>query len=74
MKLKDLQDLKQKPAAELHKLLRESEHKLSGLMFDLRQGKLKNGLEVRNLRKYIARLQTFLRAAELAAVSPSINH
>lgn len=67
MKLKDIQNLRQKSIAELEKLLIESRLKMSSSLFDLRQGKLKNGVEIKNLRKYIARIQTFLRADQLAA-------
>lgn len=69
MKRKEIQDLKQKPVAELRKLLKESQQKSISLMFDLRQGKLKNGMDVVKARKYIAILQTLIRASELASLT-----
>lgn len=60
MKRREVQELKNKPAGELHKLLRESREKLRILKFDLAAGKVKDLRELRSLRKDIARIQTFI--------------
>jgi len=60
MKKREIQELKNKPVPELHKLLRESREKLRLLKFDLAAGKVKDIREIRSLRKDIARIQTFI--------------
>lgn len=69
MKRKTLQELREKPAAELHKLLKEDRERLRTLRFDLAAGKVKNVREIRSLRKDIARLLTFLRSGRGKNVS-----
>lgn len=61
MKLKERQELKIKPEAELEKMLKEQREKLRTLRFDLVAGKVKNVGELRNVRKQIARLITFIQ-------------
>jgi len=61
MKRKDIQALKEKPMAELEKLLHESRRTLLRLRFDLKAGKLKDIDEMRKVKKTIARILTFLR-------------
>ncbi|RJQ29568.1 50S ribosomal protein L29 [Candidatus Parcubacteria bacterium] len=63
MKRRALEELKQKPAAELEKLLKEHREHLRILKFDLAAGKVKNAQEFRETRKTIARLYTLLRNA-----------
>lgn len=60
MKKKSIQELKNKPKAELLKLLKEARERLRSLRFDLEAGKVKNVAELRKLKKDIARLLTFL--------------
>lgn len=60
MKRKEIQELKNKPVLELHKLLGEGREKLRLLKFDLAAGKVKDIQEIRSLRKDIARIQTFI--------------
>lgn len=60
MKLKEIQELKNKPAAELEKMLKESRDKLRVLKFDLEAGKVKDVAELRQVKRNIARMQTFL--------------
>ena len=60
MKLKEIQELKNKSLGELTSLLQESREKLRVLKFDLAAGKVKDVAEIRELRKKIARIQTFL--------------
>lgn len=64
MKKKELQELKNKPTAELTRLARDGAEKLRGLRFDLAAGKVKNVNELRVLRKNLARMQTFVRERE----------
>ncbi|TSC82031.1 MAG: 50S ribosomal protein L29 [Parcubacteria group bacterium Gr01-1014_20] len=60
MKLKEVQELKIKPVAELEKLLKESREKLRVLRFDLVAGKVKDVAELRSVKRNIGRIQTFL--------------
>ncbi len=60
MKLKEIQELKIKPVAELEKLLKESREKLRVLRFDLVAGKVKDVAELRSVKRNIGRIQTFL--------------
>lgn len=64
MKLKELQDLKNKGVGELENLLAEKRKKLHELNLDLAAGKVKNIAELREVKKYIARVLTFLRATK----------
>ncbi|RJP44595.1 50S ribosomal protein L29 [Candidatus Parcubacteria bacterium] len=63
MKRKEVEELKRKPPAELEKLLRESRERLRILRFDLAAGKVKNTRELQDVRKYVARIETFLRTS-----------
>lgn len=67
MKKRDITQLKMKPAAEMQKLIKESEEKLRKLRFDLAAGKVKNVAELRNIKKIIARMRTFIREQALAS-------
>lgn len=60
MKKKDIEQLKNKPVAELKKLLGERKEKLWQLRRDLTVGKVKNIREIRKIRKSIARILTFI--------------
>ncbi len=60
MKKNEIEELKNKPPAELDKLLRDGRKKLHSLRFDLAAGKVKNIAEIRELKKDIARVLTFL--------------
>lgn len=61
MKRRELQELKNKPIAELSHLVREGAEKLRSLRFDLAAGKVKNVNELRALRKNLARMRTFMK-------------
>jgi ribosomal protein L29 len=63
MKKREIQELKNKPLAELEKLFREGRERLRVLKFDLAAGKVKDVRELRDLRKNIARLLTFMKDA-----------
>ncbi len=63
MKSKEkISDLKKLGKAELSTQLKEKEEKQGRLLFDLHSGKLKNIREIREIRKDIARIFTFLNA------------
>lgn len=62
MKHKEVQELKNRPAQELEKLLRDGRERLRSLKFNLAAGKVKNVGEVTELKKNIARMLTFLNS------------
>ncbi len=64
MKKREIQDLKNKPVAELHAMIKEGRARMHTLQFDLAAGKVKDVKELRSLRKDIARALTFIRQAE----------
>jgi large subunit ribosomal protein L29 len=53
-------DLKNKTESELQKILKEKREKLRELRFTLATGKLKNPSEIKEIKKDIARILTFL--------------
>ena len=61
MKKSDIQKLKGKGRAESEKDLVESRERLGSLIFDLASGKVKNNSEIREMKKRIARILSFLR-------------
>lgn len=61
MKTKDIQTLKIKPVPELQKMLADDRKKLRDLQFDLTAGKVKNVAQIRELKKNIARIITFIK-------------
>lgn len=61
MKKKDIQDLKVKSEAELHRLIKEDGEKLRALRFDLAAGKVKNVKALHEMKKSIARAKTFIQ-------------
>ena len=60
MKRKDIQELKMRPAEELRHLVGEANEKLRTLRFDLAAGKVKDISEIKDLKKKVARMKTFL--------------
>lgn len=60
MKKKQIQELKNKPEAELCKDLLSLREKLSKLQFDLKAGKVKNIREIQETKKHIARIMTII--------------
>ena len=61
MKRDDIQKLKAKTGMELEKDLTDSRERLGVLTFDLASGKVKNAAEIRDIKKRIARILTFLK-------------
>ncbi len=60
MKKKKLQEFRNKSGGELEKDLAENRERLSRLMFDLAQGKVKNIREIQEIKKTIARILTIM--------------
>ena len=60
MKRKEVEELKNKPLAELEKMLKDGRSRLRVLKFDLKAGKVKDVAELRSLRKDLARVLTFM--------------
>ena len=60
MKKKDIQELKRRPAEELKHLIKESNETLRKLRFDLAAGKVKDISGIRELKKKVARIKTFI--------------
>ncbi|HBU69791.1 MAG TPA: 50S ribosomal protein L29 [Elusimicrobia bacterium] len=61
MKAKIWQEMKNLSATELEAKLRESEEKLFRLKFKHTTTPLKNPLEIRSLRKVVAKLKTLIK-------------
>jgi len=61
MKSKDIQQLKKKSLPDLRKELKERQDKLWQLKNDLASGKVKNIREIRDAKKTVARLKTFIK-------------
>lgn len=60
MKKKEIQELKHRPAEELVHLIKDSNEKLRVLRFDLAAGKVKDITEIKELKKKVARIKTFI--------------
>lgn len=60
MKSRELQELKNKPRAELEKDLKSFRERLSQLKFDLAAGKVKNIREIKATKKTIAVILTLM--------------
>ena len=60
MKTKEIQELKNKPDEELAHLIHEGNEKLRTLRFDLAAGKVKDISEIKELKKKVARMKTFI--------------
>lgn len=61
MKKKEIQELKNRPIAELMKMAKDGRERLRMLKFDLAAGKVKDVKEIRSLKKDVARALTFIR-------------
>ncbi len=60
MKKKEIQELKNKPLVELEKLAREYREKLRTLQFDFAAKKLQNVMTLKEAKKDLARVLTFI--------------
>jgi ribosomal protein L29 len=65
MKKKDIQDFKNKPDAELMRIVKDTNDELRTLRFDLAAGKVKDISKIREAKKAIARAQTFLQERKM---------
>jgi ribosomal protein L29 len=61
MKRKEIENLKAKSSADLQKQLKENEELLSSSKFDLASGKVKNIFLIKETKKTIARIKTFIK-------------
>jgi large subunit ribosomal protein L29 len=61
MKRKDIQELKLRSEAELLRLVHDAGERLRALRFDLAAGKVKDISEIREVKKSIARMKTFIK-------------
>jgi large subunit ribosomal protein L29 len=60
MKKNEIQELKMRPVEELSRMVREANERLRTLRFDLAAGKVKDESEIRELKKKVARMKTFI--------------
>jgi len=60
-----ISELKQKPEAELQRILSEDRKKLGQFRLDLASGKVKDIRGIRQIKKEIARILTLLRSFSL---------
>lgn len=65
MKRKEIENLKAKSISGLQKQLKENEELLSSSKFDLAAGKVKNIFLIKDTKKTIARLKTFIKEKTL---------
>ena len=63
---KKKEDLKQSTVADLQNKLEDAHQELFNLRFQRATGQLKNPARMREVRKNIARIHTYLRQRELA--------
>lgn len=69
MKNKEVKQLKTKPGEELKKMLSEQTEKLWALKESLLNGKVKNVKEIRDVKKGIARILTFIAEKQVNEIS-----
>ncbi len=60
MKKSEIKELKVRPASELARMVRETNEALRTLRFDLAAGKVKDESEIKELKKKVARMKTFI--------------
>lgn len=64
MKKNNLQELRNKPLAELEKSIKDSREKVRSMKFDLAAGKVKNVKELKKIKKEVARMLTIIKEGE----------
>lgn len=62
MKKKEFQELKNKPVAELNKMMSDFKERLWNVKNDLLRGKVKNIQEMKTIKKDIARIMTIVNS------------
>ena len=70
MKAKERENLRTHSAVELRAELTQTKEKLFRLKFKHGVAPAKNPLELRNLRRHVARLETWIRQKQTAAPAP----
>jgi ribosomal protein L29 len=60
MKKKEIQELKNRPVDELDHMANAANEKLRALSFDLAAGKVKDISQIRELKRKVARIKTFI--------------
>jgi len=70
MKSKDKENLRNHSAAELQAELTQTKEKMFRLKFKHSVAPAKNPLEVRNLRRHVARLETWIQQKATPAAEP----
>ena len=63
MKKNDIQKMSKKTVADLTKDLASSREEVRGLKFELASGKVKNIVKIKEAKKKIARIMTFMKQA-----------
>jgi large subunit ribosomal protein L29 len=64
MKKRAFNEFKEKPMVEIEKEIATLRERLRGLKFDLAAGKVKNAKEVREVKRSIAQLLTFVNESK----------
>ena len=64
MKKKDIDDLKRQLLPELEKTLKEKRSELRTLRFDLSAGKVKNVAALKETKRIVARILTFIKQSK----------
>ena len=64
MKKKDIQTLRQHSTVEWENLVKDSNETLRKLRFDLAAGKVKDISKIKELKKKVARVKTFIKEHE----------
>ena len=64
MKKKNIQELKNKQDGELMRLIKDKHEELRVLRFDLAAGKVKDITEIKELKRKVARMKTFIKEHE----------
>ena len=65
MKRKDLEQIKNKPEAELQEEIKKQKENLWNLKIDLKSGKVKNVRGIRSIKKKIAVINTILNGQKI---------
>ena len=65
MDTQEIKSLPAKPLAELQKMKKDGRERLHALQLDLAAGKVKNRTALRDLKKDLARIETFITRARV---------
>lgn len=73
MKIQEKSNIAELPIPDLRLQLKECEEKLFNLRFKNSISRLKNGLEIREIRRHKARLLTWIRQKEILEVKKAVS-